>query len=268
MPAFILKKEFDAKDNSFIGDQRPYVAEFIGTFFFLFVGAGSIIVSAYYGSSLLWPIAVAHGGAIFLMVAMFGAVSGGHFNPAVTFAMVLKKEIGIARGLMYIGVQLAGAVTAVKVLSFIPRLLEEKVTEVEAVSFGVPALGSGVPWELGVIIEIVLTAILVTVILRTAVEQKLSLAPIAIGGAVCFDVLMGGPLTGAAMNPARWFGPAAVSGSWDNGWVYWAAPLIGGAIAFVLNEAVSRKLSFRKIAVSQDEAAGAAKAEGVQHLGD
>lgn len=241
MSPLILAKEKDPDSTCWVWDRRPYIAEFFGTFLFVFIGAGSIMAAAYMGSSLLLTIAFAHGFAIFLVVAMFGAVSGGHFNPAVTFAVFLKTEIGLIRGAMYISAQLAGAILAVKLLTLIPKLLQAKSSEVEAVNLGLPALGSGVPWELGFMIEIVLTAILVSVILRTAIEQKLSLAPLAIGGAVFADILMGGPFTGAAMNPARWFGPAAVSGSWANHWVYWAAPLIGAVVAYVINEATSQK---------------------------
>jgi len=229
------------KERELLWDRRPYMAELIGTFFFVFVGAGSIMAAVYSGSSSLLTISFAHGFSIFAMVAMFGAVSGGHFNPAVTFAMIIKGEIGLARGAMYFGSQITGAVIAANFLSLIPKLLQNNTSVVEAANLGVPALGNGVPWELGFIIEVVLTAILVTVILRTAVEQKLSLAPLAIGTAVFIDILMGGPFTGAAMNPARWFGPAVISGSWDNHWVYWGAPLVGAVLAYIINEVTSRK---------------------------
>lgn len=229
------------KERELLGDHRPYMAELIGTFFFVFIGAGSIMAAAYSGSSSLLTIAFAHGFAIFAMVAMFGAVSGGHFNPAVTFAMFLKKEIGLIRGVAYMGFQISGAFLAVNVLLIMGKLLQGNAAEVAQTNLGLPALGSGVPWELGFAIEIVLTAILVTVILRVAVEQKLALAPLAIGSAVFIGVLMGGPFTGAAMNPARWLGPASISGSWDNHWVYWGAPLIGAVIGHVINEVTSQK---------------------------
>jgi MIP family channel proteins len=229
------------KERELLWDRRPYMAELIGTFFFVFIGAGSIMAAAYSGSSSLLTIAFAHGFSIFAMVSMFVAVSGGHFNPAVTFAMIIKGEIGLVRGAMYVGSQITGAVVATNLLSFISDLLQANVGAVKAANLGVPALGNGVSWELGFVIEVVLTAILVTVILRTAVEQKLSLAPLVIGTAVFIDILMGGPFTGAAMNPARWFGPALVSGSWDNHWVYWGAPLVGAVLAYIINEVTLRK---------------------------
>lgn len=248
MSIFILKEE-----REMLWDRRPYMAEFIGTFFFVTIGILSLIASAVLGllddGSTRVMVAAAHGGAIALMVSMFGAVSGGHFNPAVTFAMFLRGKIGIMRGFLYICAQLGGALLAafllkVSIIDAIVTKLPELEEYFTALKIGTPTFAeSGLPMYSWFFIEIVLTAILVTVILRNAIEQEFPVwaAGLTIGGAVFIDVLAGGPFTGAAMNPARAFGPAAVSGYWANHWVYWAAPMMGAALGVLINQITSRK---------------------------
>lgn len=241
------------EEHELLWDRRPYIAEFVGTFFFVTIGILSLIASAVLGllndGSTRVVVAFAHGGAIAWMVFKYGAVSGAHFNPAVTLAMFLSKKIGLLRGVIYIGAQLGGALFAVFLLkSFV---VSDIISSGSAVAFDVSALKLGTPtFAEGLLsmkswffIEIVLTAFLVSVILRTAIEQKFApwAAGLAIGGAVFVDVLAGGPFTGAAMNPARAFGPAAISGYWTNHWVYWAAPMIGAFVGFIINEVTSRK---------------------------
>ncbi len=213
---------------------RPAVAEFIGTFTLIFIGAGSIIAAHGIEDPSLIGIAIAHGLAIGVMVAVYARVSGAHFNPAITFGFLLTRRIKPALAVVYWVAQLAGAAVAALLLR---ELLPS--AETEAVSLGVPALGHGVDAGAGVVLEGILTFLLVTVVFGTAVDPKgafRSIAALAIGLTITIDILLGGPFTGAAMNPARAFGPQLVGDHWANGWVWYVGPLVGGAIAAVLYE--------------------------------
>jgi aquaporin TIP len=213
---------------------RPAVAEFIGTFTLIFIGAGAIIAAHGIEDPSLIGIALAHGLAIGVMVAAYARVSGAHFNPAVTFGFLLTRRIKPALAIVYWVAQLAGAAVAALLLR---ELLPS--SETEAVNLGVPALGHGVHAGRGTVIEAILTFLLVTVVFGTAVDPKgafKAIAALAIGLTISLDILMGGPFTGAAMNPARAFGPQLVGNHWENGWVWYVGPLVGGAIAAVLYE--------------------------------
>ena len=213
---------------------RSTFAEFIATLLFVFLGAGSVIVSGGLPNGDLAParlvaIALAHGLAIAFLVYATANISGGHINPAVTFAALLTKKISAARGLMYVAAQLGGAVVgALLLLATIPDAADTNL--------GAHALGPDVTISMGLVMEIVLTFALVFVIFATAVDPSGmgNLAPLAIGLAVLVDHLVAVPITGASMNPARSFGPALVAGEWSDQWIYWVAPLVGGAIAGVV----------------------------------
>ncbi len=181
-------------------------------------------------------ISIGHGGIIALMVYAFGHVSGAHINPAVTIPMMITKKIGIADGIGYIISQVVGGIVATLTLvAILPEI-------------GKPVLwgGHGGPSELlnnsvmsGFMVEVILTFFLVVVIFMTAVHKKApkSVYGAAIGGMVFLLHIVGVPLTGASMNPARSFAPAIVTG--DAGlleiqWLYWLAPIIGGIIAGVI----------------------------------
>ena len=210
---------------------RSTFAEFIATLLFVFLGAGSVIVSGGLPNGDLDParlvaIALAHGLAIAFLVFAIANISGGHINPAVTFAALLTKKISAARGLMYVAAQLGGAVVgALLLLATIPGAADTNL--------GAHALGPDVSVSMGFLMEIIVTFALVFVIFATAVDPRGmgNLAPIAIGLAVLVDHLLAVPITGASMNPARSFGPALVAGEWGDQWIYWVAPLLGGAIA-------------------------------------
>jgi aquaporin TIP len=177
--------------------------------------------------------ALAHGLAITLLVAATANISGGHINPAVTFGAWITGKISLIKGLMYVLAQLIGAV--------IGALLLTAVTPEGAQgNLGSHGLGAGISVGGGLLAEIILTFVLVFVVFATAIDPKGlgSLAPIAIGLAVLVDHLLGVPVTGAGMNPARSFGPAVVAGAWENHWIFWAGPLIGAAIAALVYEFV------------------------------
>ena len=217
---------------------RNWFAEAIGTYALVFFGPLAIILSVVaFGDGLsiesIIMIALAHGAAVGLMVYAFGHISGAHINPAVTIPMMITKKISVGDGIGYIIFQLIGAVVAAFSLKAILPEIGAKV------NFGT----QGGPSELlnssiasGIAVEIILTFFLVTVIFLTAVHKKAAagIHGISIGGIVFLLHLVGVPLTGASMNPARTFGPAVVSGFWELHWLYWVAPIIGGIIAGVI----------------------------------
>jgi MIP family channel proteins len=211
---------------------RAVLAEAIGTFTLIFIGAGSIIADQMSGGRLgLAGIALAHGLAIATMVAAAGHVSGGHFNPAVTAGFVLVRRLPLRQGVAYWVAQLVGgSVGAFVLTASFPEAARL------AVHLGTPALGSGVPPGTGIVVEAILTFLLVFVIFGTAVDTRgpRAIAGLMIGLVIAMDILAGGVLTGAAMNPARAFGPALFSGFWQNQIVYWIGPLLGGGAAALL----------------------------------
>ena len=217
---------------------RNWFAEAIATYALVFFGPLSIILSVVaFGDGLsiesIIMISLGHGAAVGLMVYAFGHISGAHINPAVTIPMMITKKISVQDGIGYIIFQLIGAVVAAFSLKAILPEIGAKV------NFGT----QGGPSELlnssiasGIAVEIILTFFLVTVIFLTAVHKKApaGIHGISIGGIVFLLHLVGVPLTGASMNPARTFGPAVVSGFWELHWLYWVAPIIGGIIAGVI----------------------------------
>lgn len=219
---------------------RALVAEAIGTFALCFVGILAINGGAVAGveaSPALVTIAFAHGLTIAVMIAALGALSGGHFNPAVTLGFVVTGRMPPLRGLAYWGAQIGGALVA--------SLLVAGLFGGEVTGAGTPNLGPDISVPGGIIVEIVATFFLVLVIFGSAVDARApkSVFPFAIGLTVALDIMAVGPITGAAMNPARVLGPALATqfyGSlrpidpWANHLVYWVGPLIGGMLAALL----------------------------------
>jgi len=214
---------------------RAVLAELIGTLLFVFVGAGSVVVvtgiigvSPRDDAAALTAIALAHGLAIAVVVAGTAKISGGHVNPAVTFGAVITGRLKLTTGVLYVAAQLTGAVIGALLLE--AAVLGEFEGNLGAHSLNLEVLdGEGG----GVLVEAVLTFVLVFTVFATAIDPRGmgNLAPIAIGLAILIDHLVGVPLTGASMNPARSFGPALVADVWDDHWVYWVGPLAGGGIA-------------------------------------
>ena len=204
------------------------VAEFIGTFTLIFVGAGSIVMDHVTGGAVgLTGIALAHGLAIACMASATSATSGGHLNPAVTIAVLAMRRISGARAAKYIIAQCAGAVAAAAALNF-----AAPAASTTATTLGTPMLGIDTTVGQGLLVEIILTFFLMFVIYGTAVDARApKMAGLFVGLTVTFDVLCGGPLTGAAMNPARSLGPALVSGHLADFWIYWLGPIIGAVLA-------------------------------------
>jgi len=211
-------------------DPRKLVAEALGPFALVFAGAGSIVLASGNANIGLLEIALAHGLAIALLISALGHISGGHFNPAVTAGFWVTRRISTTLAIGYVLAQLAGGILgAVALVLLFPEGLRE------ASNLGTPALGPGIDFGKAVGIEIILTFFLVLVIFGTAVDRRsANLGGLAIGLTVTMDILAGGPLTGAAMNPARALGPALLTGSWDDHLVWWIGPVIGGVIAAML----------------------------------
>lgn len=226
---------------------RAWLAESIGTFCLVFFGPISITLSVVaFGNGQLTPqailmIAFAHGAAIGLMVYAFGHVSGGHFNPAVTLSFLATKRISIKEAIAYIAFQLIGAVVAAAANKAILPMSEQ-------VKYGVqtgPSTLIGNSVTSGLAVEIILTFFLVATIFMTVLHKKAAagLYGFAIGGMIFLDHVIGVPLTGASMNPARTFGPALISGFWDYHWMYWVGPIVGGVIAGLIMNYVFIKKS-------------------------
>ncbi len=207
---------------------KAFVAEFIGTFTLIFIGVGAIAADHMTGGKLgITGIALAHGLAIGCMASATMAVSGGQLNPAVTIGLLSAGKIDLANAIGYIISQCLGAIGAAFLIKFaVPADV------LAAVNMGTPALGTGITASMGLVTEIILTFFLVFVIYGTAVDKRApKVGGLFIGLAVALDVLMGGPVSGAAMNPARHLGPALLGGGLQNVWIYWVGPIVGGVLA-------------------------------------
>ncbi|XP_010521513.1 PREDICTED: aquaporin TIP2-1-like [Tarenaya hassleriana] len=230
---------FGRLDDSFsLASLKAYLAEFISTLLFVFAGVGSAIAfNKVTGNAALDPaglvaIALCHGLALFVAVAVGANISGGHVNPAVTFGLALGGQITILTSIFYWIAQLLGSVAACFLLKAVTGGLS---TPTHSVAEGVGALG-------GVVMEIIVTFALVYTVYATAADPKRgslgTIAPIAIGLIVGANILAAGPFSGGSMNPARSFGPAVASGDFSGHWVYWVGPLIGGGLAGLVYSSV------------------------------
>jgi aquaporin TIP len=207
---------------------KAAVAEFIGTFALIFFGAGSIIATQ--GGDLL-AIALAHGLTIAIMVSLMAHLSGGVFNPAIQIALLVTGKMSASRSGAYIGAQLLGGVVAALALKALAP-----AAAFDAVAGGIPAVASGYEVGSAVLLEALATAFLVWAVFATAVDDRgifSKLGGLTIGLTITIGILAIGPLTGAALNPARWFGPALSNGDWSNWWVWLVGPIAGGVIAGV-----------------------------------
>jgi aquaporin NIP len=205
-------------------------AEAFAAFALVFGGCGAIVAdSRYQGALGAVGVSLVFGLIIMAMIYATGHLSGAHINPAVTLAFTLTRHFAPRDAVAYIAAQLAGATAGA-------LLLLAVWTDTPAqLGSTVPSVGAGSAF----VYELVLTAFLMFVIVAVATDTRAvgAAAAIAIGGTVALDALFGGPVTGASMNPARSFGPALVSGTWTDFWVYVAGPVLGaalGALAYQL----------------------------------
>jgi MIP family channel proteins len=208
---------------------RPLIAEFIGTFALIFIGIGAINVA----KGDLLAVALAHGLTIAVFASATAHISGAQFNPAVTLGVLLGGKMSVADAFCYVIAQLSGA--------FVAALICVAMFGAKVVQIGTPSL-TNLSAGQGIVAEAILTFFLVFVIYGTAIDPRgPKIGGLAIGLTVTLDILFGGPLTGAAMNPARVFGPALASNFWPFHWVYWVGPMLGGAVAGLLYSRVFLK---------------------------
>lgn len=210
-------------------------AEFVGTFALVFVGAGAVMA----GGEVV-GIALAHGLILAVMISAVGHISGGHFNPAVTLGFLITGRMDPVMAVAYWVTQFAAATVAALLLwgTFPDQLID-------AANLGAPSLlapssefGEIAPVA-GLVIEAVLTFFLVWVVFATAADPRgtfKSIAGLAIGFTIAADILIAGPFTGAAMNPARAFGPELVGNAWGDFWIWYVGPLVGGALGALAYE--------------------------------
>jgi MIP family channel proteins len=211
---------------------KPVLAELVGTFTLVFIGAGAGALASE-GSAGVIAVALAHGIALMVIVYAWGTVSGAHVNPAVTFSLALVKKIDWTTAVWYWVAQFVGAAVAAYLLAY----LIGAETGLGATTGSLTAT----PVKT-VIVEAVLTFFLVTAVFGSAVTGRNgNAAGLAIGFVLAMDVLAGGPLTGASMNPARTFGPALATGDIGYFWMYVVGPLVGGAAAGLLYDRVIMK---------------------------
>ncbi|XP_062224848.1 probable aquaporin TIP3-2 isoform X2 [Phragmites australis] len=251
LPGRHLSRRADASGTGALlpAATRAAVAEFIATAMFVFAAEGSVYGKLYKDTGTpggLLAVAIAHALGLAAAVAVASNASGGHVNPAVTFGVLVGRRISFGRAAVYWAAQLLGAVVAALLL----RLISGGT---RPVGF---ELGHGVHERHALLLEAAMTFGLMYAVYATAVDRSRgvigAIAPLAIGFVLGANILAGGPFDGAAMNPARAFGPAIVGWSWRHHWVYWVGPLIGAGLAGALYEFVMVK--------QQPEAAPAAAA--------
>lgn len=196
---------------------RRAAAESVGTFFLVLIGPGSAMVNAYTGGSVGHVgISLSFGFVVIAMVYALGHLSGAHINPAVTIAFWSVGRFPAAEVLPYVAAQCTGAVAASLVLGLLLGPVGNLGATLPATSL---ASAFAIEW--------LLSFVLMFVIMAVATDERVAdgFAPIAVGLTVGFCALMGGPLTGASMNPARSLGPAVIGGLWQAHWLYWLAPI-------------------------------------------
>jgi MIP family channel proteins len=202
---------------------RRVAAEAIGTFFLVLIGPGSAMVNAYSRGSLRQVgIALAFAFVVVAMIYALGHLSGAHINPAVTIAFWSARRFPAVEVIPYVLAQCVGAAAA----SFALRAVLGPVGNMGATLPTIPVAGAlGVEW--------LLSFVLMFVIMAVATDERVAdgFAALAVGLTVGFCALMGGPLTGASMNPARSFGPALVGGLWQAHWLYWLSPITAMIVA-------------------------------------
>lgn len=217
---------------------KALIAEFIGTFTLIFIGVGAIASNALTnGATGLTGIALAHGLAIAVMVSVTAAISGGHLNPAVTLGLLSAKKIDLLNALGYVAAQCSGAIVGAVVIK-----LCFPIAVLTSIGMGTPALGDGITTSMALVTEIVLTFFLVFVIYGVVIDKYTpKLSGLIIGLTIVLDILMGGPISGAAMNPARHLGPALLGGGLQNIWIYWVGPIIGSLLAVQIYQRIIEK---------------------------
>jgi len=223
-----------------VGLLKALVAEMIGTLFLVVVGCGSCYANP---EPDVVRIALAFGLAVATMAQSIGHISGCHINPAVTAGLFVGRKIGLIKAILYVVIQCVGALLGAGLLYGTAGSKQIKnnagvyedqgmqgITQISGVNMG-QAFG----------IEFLITMVLVLVVFGAAADEDNEVkgsAPLAIGLSITACHLFAVPITGASMNPARSFGPAAVGSFWTNHWVYWLGPILGGVCAGIIYQLV------------------------------
>ena len=217
---------------------RALVAELIGTFMLVLIGCGAIIEDTFQAGSVgLMGVAAASGLAMAIAVTLAMDASGGHINPALTLGLWSVGRIDARRAVLYVVAQLVGAVLAALVLKLIFPAGAGHVAE-----YGALTLGSQTSLTQAILIEAVLTFFLALAYMGTLADPAAPrIGGFGVGLTLWICILAGGPLTGAALNPARAFGPALVAGFWVGQVAYWIGPIVGAIAAMQVYERVMLK---------------------------
>ena len=214
---------------------RRCTAEAVGTFALVFIGAGSIMSGFFPKSDFgVFGVALAHGLILGTMITATMRISGGHLNPAVTLGLLVARRTNVRTAVAYIVTQVLAAILAAAILKelYPPAVLR-------ATSLGTPHLAASVSLTQGIVVEAIMAFLLVSAVFGTCVHPEAPrVGGFGIGLTLAADILMGGGLTGAAVNPARAFGPAVVAGDMVAQMVYWIGPILGGVVAGLLWEHV------------------------------
>ena len=219
-----------------LGDlwRRSFV-ELLGAFALVFVGAGTIMSIGPQADAGTLDVALATGLTIGVMVCAVGHISGGHFNPAITFGSLVTRRMGVVLGVAYIVAQLLGSVLAALLLRWVFPAANR-----DAANLGAPSVHT-IDIGAALVIEALITFFVVWVVFAMTSDDRNTyavVAGLAIGLVFVFGMLLAYPLTGGSFNPARAFGPELISGSWSDAWIYYVGPLAGGAIAALLYDEV------------------------------
>lgn len=214
---------------------RKMVAEALGTFMLVFFGCASVVMTAFPGGNWgVLGIALAHGIALSVAVTATMAISGGHLNPAVSIGLAAARRIPPVTAIAYVVAQLIGAALGGFALkTIVPASIAG------AVMYGTPTVSGTLSLGMAVGIEALLTFVLMSAVYGTCIaHERPPVAGFGIGLTLVFAIMMGGAFTGAALNPARAFGPAVASGHWVAHIVYWVGPIVGALAATALWELV------------------------------
>ncbi len=231
MGEILLKSNRSVKENLELNRAvSKSCAELIGTLALVFFGCGAIIVHSEFPNNLdVSAIPIVFGLVIATMIYATGHISGAHFNPAVTIAFAATKKFPWKEVPIYIVAQVLGALLGALILSFL-------FPDAEHLGGTIPKVGIYIAFAW----EFLLTFFLMFVIMAVATDARAvgTMAGIAIGGLVALDAFVGGPLTGASMNPARSIGPAVIEGNFNGLWIYLIAPVLGAIVAAMIYEKI------------------------------
>jgi MIP family channel proteins len=214
--------------------RRTFV-ELVGTFALVLIVCGTIMSLGPQADAGTLEVALATGLTIAVMVSAVGHISGGHFNPAITFGFILTRRMSALLGVAYWVAQLLGAVLAALLLRWIFPAANR-----DAANLGAPSVQT-IDIGAALVVEALITFFLVWVVFAMTTDKRnpyTAVTGLAIGFVIVFGMLFAYTLTGGSFNPARAFGPELISKSWSDAWIYYVGPLAGGAIAALLYDEV------------------------------